>query len=512
MAETGVAPPEDDLPEQMRVRRSKYDRLLADAASSAGSAGSAGGPYRLGYPRTTTAAALRAAHGELPPDSATGETVGITGRVVFRRDGGKLCFATLRDGGVDLQVMLSLDRVGPEALAAWKADVDLGDHVGVSGEVITSRRGELSVLARSFAVTAKALRPPPVAHKVMSEEARVRQRYVDLWLRPDARRLALQRVAVVRAVRDTLHARDFLEIETPMLQAVHGGATARPFTTHMNAFDLDLYLRIAPELWLKRAVVGGLDRVFEINRNFRNEGVDATHSSEFAMLEAYEAYGDYDTMAALTRDLVLAAARAANDGSTVVPRPDGTPFDLGLPWASVTLHEAVSAAVGTAVTPDTDEATLRSIAAAHDVDVSDKSSPGEVVLELFDDLVEHTLIAPTFVRDYPVEVRPLTRAHRDDLRLTESWDLVVFGMELGTAYSELVDPVVQRARLVEQSLRAAGGDPEAMQLDEDFLRALEVGMPPTGGMGMGIDRLLMTVTGATSVRETILFPLTKPEG
>ncbi len=494
------APATDDLPEQVRVRREKYDRLVGSGAD----------PYPVGYPRTTTVAALRAAHADLPPDTDTGEVVGIAGRVVFKRDTGKLCFATVREGGVDVQVMLSLAEVGDDGLAAWKADVDLGDQVGVTGRVITSRRGELSVLATSYAITAKALQPPPVQHRELSEETRVRQRYVDLWSNPDARRRALQRVAVVRALRDTFHAREFLEVETPMLQVVHGGANARPYATHMIAWDLDLFLRIAPELWLKRAVVGGLDKVFEINRNFRNEGVDATHANEFAMLEAYEAYGDYDTMADLTRELVLAAAVAAN-GSTSVPRPDGSTVDLGAPWESVTLHEAVSRQVGEQVTPDTSEADLRALADKHDVDVSDKPTPGDVALTLFDKLVEHTLQAPTFVRDYPVEVRPLTRAHRDDPRLTESWDLIVFGTELATAYSELVDPVVQRQRLTDQSLRAAGGDVEAMQLDEDFLRALEVGMPPTGGMGMGIDRLLLTVTDASSVRETILFPLVKPE-
>jgi lysyl-tRNA synthetase class 2 len=493
-------PPEDDLPEQMRVRRDKYDRLRASSTE----------PYRLGYPRTTTAAALHTEHDGLDADTKTGVTAGVTGRVVFKRDTGKLCFATLRDGEADIQVMLSLGEVGDDALAAWKADVDLGDHVGVTGEVITSRRGELSVLATSYAITAKALRPPPTQHRPLSEESRVRQRYVDLWVRPEARKQALDRIAVVRALRDTFHARDYLEIETPMLQTVHGGANARPYTTHMNAFDLDLYLRIAPELWLKRAIVGGLDRVFEINRNFRNEGVDATHSSEFAMLEAYEAYGDYDTMATLTRDLVLAAAVAAN-GSTVVPRPDGSTVDLGEPWETITIHEAVARAVGRPVTPDTDEAALRALAADNAVDVEAAQTRGDVLLALFDKLAEHTLLAPTFIRDYPVEVRPLTRAHRDDPRLAEAWDLVIFGVELATAYSELVDPVEERARLTEQSLRAAGGDAEAMQLDEDFLRALETGMPPTGGMGMGIDRLLMAVTGATTIRETILFPLTKPE-
>jgi lysyl-tRNA synthetase, class II len=317
------------------------------------------------------------------------------------------------------------------------------------------------------------------------------------------------RAEVVRTVRAALHDASFVEVETPMLQLQHGGATARPFVTHANALDTDLYLRIAPELFLKRCVVGGIERVFEINRNFRNEGIDSTHSPEFAMLEAYQAYATYDDMARLTQHLVVESARAVF-GSTIVRHADGSEHDLGGEWRSVTLHDAVAQAVGTDVDPDTSVAELRKIADAHDVDLKDSWGAGEIVLELFEKLVEHTLQEPTFVRDYPVEVRPLTRQHRDDPRLAEAWDLIVFGTELATAYSELVDPVVQRERLTAQSLLAAAGDVEAMQLDEDFLRAMEYGMPPTGGMGMGIDRLLMTLTGA-GIRETILYPLVRPE-
>jgi lysyl-tRNA synthetase class 2 len=306
-----------------------------------------------------------------------------------------------------------------------------------------------------------------------------------------------------------LHERDFVEVETPMLQLQHGGATARPFVTHANALDVDLYLRIAPELFLKRSVVGGIERVFEINRNFRNEGIDSTHSPEFAMLEAYQAYATYDDMADLTREMVLASARAVF-GSTVVRHHDGTEHDLGAPWRSVTLHAAVTEAVGQEVTLDTPVEDLRKLAAAHDVELKDSLSAGEIVLELFEKLVEHTLVEPTFVRDYPIEVRPLTRRHRTEPRLAEAWDLIVFGTELATAYSELVDPVEQRERLYAQSLLAAAGDVEAMQLDEDFLRAMEYGMPPSGGMGMGIDRLLMTLTGL-GIRETILYPIVRSE-
>ncbi|TDC59321.1 lysine--tRNA ligase [Micromonospora sp. KC207] len=502
MTEQNAVPvdPADDLPEQMKVRREKRDRMLAEGVE----------PYPVGFPRTSTLADVRAKYADLPTDTATGDRVSVTGRVIFVRNTGKLCFATLRDGdGTELQAMLSLDRVGAERLDDWKRLVDLGDHVGVTGEVITSRRGELSVLAEVWAVTAKALRPLPVAHKPLSEEARVRQRYVDLIVRPQARQMVRTRAAAVRSLRDCLHGQGFVEVETPMLQLLHGGAAARPFVTHSNALNTDLYLRIAPELFLKRAVVGGVDRVFEINRNFRNEGVDSSHSPEFAMLEAYQAYGDYDTMASLTRNLVQQAAIAVA-GSTVVAHADGREFDLGGEWRSVTLFGVLSEALGEEVTVRTERARLVEYADKVGLSVDPKWGPGKLAEELFEELVVPGLQAPTFVRDYPEETSPLTRAHRSEPGLAEKWDLYVLGFELGTAYSELVDPVVQRERLVAQAQLAARGDDEAMRLDEDFLRAMEYGMPPAGGMGMGIDRLLMALTGL-GIRETILFPLVRPE-
>jgi lysyl-tRNA synthetase class 2 len=489
-----------ELPEQIRVRRAKRAAMVEGGHD----------PYPVVLPRTRTLGEVRAAHQDLPADTSTGDVVGVAGRVVFLRNTGKLCFATLRAGdGTELQAMLSVASVGTDELARWKAQVDLGDHVFVHGEVITSRRGELSVLADEWAMAAKSVRPLPVAHKELSEETRVRQRYVDLIMRPQARETVQMRADVMRTLRQVLYGAGFTEVETPMLQLLHGGATARPFVTHSNALDIDLYLRIAPELYLKRAVVGGIERVFEINRNFRNEGIDSTHSPEFAMLEAYEAYGSYDTIAELTQLLVTSSAQAVY-GSTVVRHSDGSEHDLGGKWREVTLHEAVSEVLGEQVTLDTPVDVLRGYADSHEVPLKDNASAGEIALELFEKLVEHTLIEPTFVRDYPVEVRPLTRQHRDDPRLAEAWDLFVFGVELATGYSELVDPVVQRERLEAQSRMAAAGDEEAMQVDEDFLRALEYGMPPSGGMGMGIDRLLMTLTGL-GIRETILFPLVRPE-
>jgi len=488
----------DELPEQMRVRRAKYDRLMADPDTA---------PFPVGVPRTTSLAAVRTAHPDLAPDTATGEQVGITGRVIFIRSTGKLCFATLREGAVELQVMLSLDRVGEAALAAWKADVDLGDIVFVHGEVISSRRGELSVLADSFRIAAKALRPLPVAHKPLSEEVRVRQRYVDLIVRPEAREMVLTRAEVLRSIRETLRRLDYVEVETPILQSVHGGAAARPFHTHLNAFDLDMSLRIATELYLKRSIVGGIERVYEMGKAFRNEGVDSTHSPEYTLLEAYEAYGDYNTIAKLTRTVILDAARAV--GVTVPVSGDGTEIDLFGDWASITIHDAVSGVLGEQVTVDTTAEELRRYADKHDVALEPGWGAGEIVLELFEKLVEHTIAQPTFVKDFPAAVVPLARPHRDDPRLVEAWDLIIGGVEFAPGYSELADPVEQRRRLVEQSLAAAKGDPEAMQLDEDFLRALEYGMPPTGGVGLGVDRLVMLLTGR-GIRETILFPLLKP--
>ncbi|MEO6887213.1 MAG: lysine--tRNA ligase [Jatrophihabitantaceae bacterium] len=489
---------DEDLPEQLRIRRAKYDRLIGSPDTA---------PFPVKVARSHTLRQVRAEYPELAADSATGQFVGVTGRVIFVRNTGKLAFVTLREGGVELQVMLSLDRVGADSLADWKTDADLGDLIFVHGEVISSRRGELSVLADEWRLTAKALRPLPVAHKPMNEETRVRQRYVDLIVRSEAREMVQTRATVIRSLRETLHSREFLEVETPILQTVHGGAAARPFHTHLNAFDLDMSLRIATELYLKRCIVGGIERVYEIGRTFRNEGIDSTHSPEFTTLEAYQAYGDYNSMAELTRTLILDAAAAAD---VTVPRTStGEEIDLAGPWRTETVHQLVSDAVGEAITPDTDAIVLRRYAGRFAVALKPDWSAGEIVLELYEKLVEHSLIQPTFVRDYPVAVRPLARPHRDDPRLAEAWDLIIGGVEIAPAYSELADPVEQRRRLLEQSLAAARGDPEAMELDDDFLRALEYGMPPTGGMGLGVDRLVMLLTGK-GIRETILFPLLKP--
>ena len=491
---------DDELPEQLRIRREKRDRIIESGAEA----------YPVSVPRTKSLKAIREKYVGLDIDVATGDIESVTGRIIFKRDTGKLCFANLREGdGTELQVMLSLDKVGQEALDAWKADIDLGDIVSVTGEVITSKRGELSVLANSYQLAAKSLRPLPVEHKPLNEETRVRQRYVDLIVRPQAREVARIRPQVMKSLRNTFANEDFLEVETPMLQVMHGGAAARPFKTHSNAYDIPLFLRIAPELFLKRCVVGGIERVFEINRNFRNEGADSSHSPEFAMIESYQAYGDWRTIADLTRSLVQNAAMDVF-GTHVVTHHDGRQSDLGGQWAEVSLYEIISNAVGKEVTALTPYAELKEIAAKLGMKVDPKWITGKLAEEIFEHVGKELLIKPTFVMGFPVDTSPLVRAHREIPGVVEKWDLYVDGFELATGYSELIDPVIQRERLVEQSKLAAKGDEEAMPLDEDFLRAMEFGMPPMGGMGMGVDRLLMALTGL-GIRETILFPLVKPE-
>ena len=491
---------DDDLPEQLRIRREKRASLLERGIE----------PYPVAVPRTKSLQEVRQKYTGLDVDVATGDIESLTGRIIFKRDTGKLCFATLREGdGTELQAMLSLDKVGQEELDAWKSDIDLGDMVSVTGEIITSKRGELSILATSWKLASKSLRPLPNDHKPMSEETRVRMRYVDLIVRPEARSAARMRPAVMRSLRETFNDQSFIEVETPMLQVMHGGATARPFKTFSNAYDMDLYMRIAPELFLKRCVVGGIERVFEINRNFRNEGADSSHSPEFAMVESYMSYGDWRSIADVTRSLIQNAAMAVA-GSHVVTHHDGRQADLGGQWKEISLYDAISEGVGEQVTALTPLDELKKYATKLGMKIDPKWVTGKLAEEIFEHVAQDKLIEPTFVMGYPVDTSPLVRAHRDLPGVVEKWDLYVDGFELATGYSELIDPIIQRERLVEQAQLGAKGDLEAMQVDEDFLRAMEFGMPPMGGMGMGVDRLLMALTGL-GIRETILFPLVKPE-
>ncbi|MBV7303103.1 lysine--tRNA ligase [Corynebacterium sp. TAE3-ERU2] len=512
----------DDVPEQLRIRREKREKLLAEGRD----------PYPVEVDRSIAISELRRQFfvrkddaGEAPEGARvlevgeeTDTEVAIAGRVIFVRNTGKLCFATLQEGsGETMQAMLSLREVGEDSLASWKQDVDLGDIVSVRGRVIASKRGELSVMAARWHMAAKSLRPLPVAHKEMSEDTRVRQRYTDLIMREQARRNAMTRIKVMRALRHHLEGEGFVEVETPMLQTLHGGAAARPFVTHSNAMDMDLYLRIAPELYLKRCVVGGLERVFEVNRNFRNEGVDSSHSPEFAMLETYQAWGTYEDGARTIRELIQAVAMEVF-GSTTVTLADGTEYDLGGEWKEIEMYPSLNEALQRKfpgqpeVTIDSSVEELKQIAAAIGLDVPATGGwgHGKLVEEIWELLCEDQLHGPIFVKDFPVETSPLTRSHREKPGVTEKWDLYVRGFELATGYSELVDPIIQRERFEDQARLAADGDDEAMVLDEDFLAAMEQGMPPTAGCGMGIDRLLMALTGL-GIRETVLFPIVKPE-
>ena len=488
---------EQDLPEQIAIRLAKRERIISQGQDA----------YPVGLPITHTIDQVRDKYPDLEIDVATGDKVAIAGRVMFQRNTGKLCFATLQAGtGSRIQVMLSLDKVGEARLEEYKELVDLGDHLFVAGEVITSKRGELSILVDSWSMAAKTIRPLPNLHNELGEEYRVRHRFVDLIVRDRAREVVQIRSKVMQSLRNTFTKDNFIEVETPMLQTIHGGASARPFKTHSNAFDTELFLRIAPELFLKRAVVGGIDRVYEINRNFRNEGADRTHSPEFAMLEAYEAYGDYNTIADLTQKLIQNAAMDVF-GTLQVQLEDGEVNDLSGEWARISMFESLSEAAGMEITPETDINVLKKLADKEGLEI-EHPLHGKYVEELWEHFVKNDLQKPTFVMDFPVDTSPLVRNHRSKPGVVEKWDLYIRGYEQATGYSELVDPVIQRERFVAQVKLSAAGDPEAMKLDEDFLKALEFGMPPTGGMGMGIDRLLMSLTGL-GIRETIMFPLVK---
>ncbi|MDR0782945.1 MAG: lysine--tRNA ligase [Propionibacteriaceae bacterium] len=489
----------------MRIRLDKRARLLDEGTA----------PYPVTVPRTISIADVRARWEHLAAGEETEVVVGVGGRVIFLRNTGKLCFATLQGGfgpdttGERLQVMISLAEVGEARLEAWKTDVDLGDFVAVTGRVIASKRGELSILASEWLMASKALRPLPVLHKGLSEETRVRQRYADLVVRPESRDMVRMRSTVLKSIRGTLDQAGYLEVETPVLQLIHGGAAARPFHTHLNAFDISMTLRIALELFLKRAMVGGADRVYEIGRIFRNEGIDSSHSAEFSMLEFYAAWGDQTTVAETTRAIIQQAADAALGRRSVVLT--GIDIDLDGDWRWAKFFDLLSEAIGEEVSVDTSLEQLRAYADQRQISYDPKLDQGKMAMELHSELVEHHLQQPTFVYDYPAIAQPLARPHRDDPRLVEAWDLIIGGMERGTGFSELIDPIIQRERFTEQSLRAAGGDPEAMHLDDDFLRALEFGCPPMGGVGVGIDRVMMLFTDS-GIRETILFPLLRPAG
>jgi lysyl-tRNA synthetase class 2 len=493
--------------EVLRARRASLDRLgdrafaitLRDA---------------LGVEEPVATTELRERFGDLPPDHREEEGVTVAGRVILKRDMGKLKFLTLRDGGGDIQLVCNQADLDAASFALLD-EVDLGDIIGATGSVGTTRRGELSVFVTRWAMLTKSLRPLPEKwHGLKDPDLQQRRRYLHLIADETPRRHLAARAAVLRAIREVLYARGFVETEGPMLQTVAGGANARPFTTFHDALGIETKLRISLELYLKRLLVGGLERVYELGRNFRNEGIDRDHNPEFTMLEAYQAYGDYTTMMELSEVLVREGARAVNP---IMGRPaddlmipwKGKEIDLAPPFRRLTMLDAVSAATGETITLERPD--LPAIAERHGVAVDDTWGSGKIVVELFDELVEDTIAEPTFVCDFPREVSPLARPHRSDPALTEHFDLVIGGVELVTAFSELTDPLEQRAKFeLQQRLKAAGVQ-ETHPLDEDFLRALEHGMPPAGGLGLGIDRLVMVLTDAASLRDLIMFPTQRPE-
>jgi len=467
-------------------------------------------PYRDSFDRTSQIAAIVSTHHSLEPGAETDEMVAVAGRVVAKRDQGKVLFLVVRDGSGELQLFCRPNVLGDDGFAS-AVDLDLGDWIGAAGTVMRTRRGELSVSPTDITLLAKSLRPlPEKYHGLTDTETRYRQRYVDLIANPEVRGVFETRFAVISAMRRFMEGRGFLEVETPMLQPIPGGATARPFVTHHNALDMDLYLRIAPELYLKRLLVGGFERVYEINRSFRNEGMSPRHNPEFTMLEAYQAFGNMETMRELTESLISAVT------AEVLGRLDfeyqGMPVSLASPWRQAPMADLVSGAVGREVSVHTPIDELRELCIRHEIPVDAGWGAGKLLAELFEKLVEHTLIEPTFVTLYPAEVSPLARRNDADPALTDRFELIITGREFANAFSELIDPVDQRERFSAQAEAKDAGDVEAMWVDEDYLRAQEYGMPPAGGLGIGIDRLVMLLTDSASIRDVLLFPHMRPEG
>ncbi len=477
--------------------RARLDKL--EALRSAGI-----DPWPSRFDRTHVAAELHDAYKDLDAGAESGATVRVAGRLMSSRAQGKVAFGDLLDSTGKLQLFVSAEGVeGFDAL-------DEGDIVGASGEVIRTKRGELSVRTTEVVLLAKAMRPPPAKwHGLQDVETRFRQRYLDLIANPDARRIAQLRIDTVRSARAFFDARGFSEVETPILHPIPGGATARPFVTHHNALDVDLYLRVAPELYLKRLVIGGLERVYEMGRVFRNEGLGYRWNTEFTMLEAYQAYADYGDMEALIKELFATAARDALGKTSF--EFEGHSIDFAGEWRRASCLELVSEATGEAISFDVPTEDLRNLCARHEVSVEPWWGQGLLIWELYEKLVESNIVQPTIVCDHPLEISPLARTHPDNPNLVERFEPIVCGRELGNAFSELNDPVEQRRRFEQQMEARAQGDVEASPIDEPFLRALEYGMPPCGGLGVGVDRLVMLLAGVHSIREVILFPALKPQ-
>ncbi len=485
--------------DEVLARVAKLDALRAEGID----------PYPVHFARSATCAELHDRFADLEAGAETDDVVHIAGRMMLRRNQGKLCFATVRDGTGEVQLFVSKGQLGDAAFDAF-LDLDLGDWLGATGTVMRTRKGELSVKVTSVELLSKALRPMPDKwHGVTDVDTRFRQRYVDLIVNDEARRIADIRSAAVQSMRSHLLDLGYMEVETPVLQPVWGGAIARPFNTHHNALDTELFLRIAPELYLKRLIVGGLEKVFEIGRVFRNEGLSTRHNPEFTILELYEAFVDYHVIAARTEDLIAGAAQAAI-GTTKVEWA-GHQIDLTPPFRRAPIIELVREHAGVEMHPSMPVEDARKICEQFDVPFEPTWGSGKLLLEVYEKTTEHAIVSPTFVMDYPREVSPLARVHRSDPELTERFELIVGGREIANAFSELNDPVEQRRRFEAQLRMKQVGDDLAQPIDEDYIRALEYGLPPCGGLGIGIDRVVMLIAGVTSIREVILFPHLRPE-
>lgn len=462
-------------------------------------------PYRFDV--THTSASVIADHGDIEAGSETDHIVTIAGRLMLRRDQGKVAFGSLQDSTGRIQ-LFAMAKSTPEFDGF--TGLSIGDWIAVTGIVMMTRRGELSVRVDEWTVLAEAQRPfPDKWHGISDPDVRYRQRYVDLWVTEESRTAFRRRSEIVASMRRILHEQDFIEVETPMLHPIPGGALAKPFVTHHNALDTELYLRIAPELYLKRLVVGGMEKVFEIGRVFRNEGMSTRHNPEFTMLELYWAYADHGDMMTLTEELVAGTAMEVL-GTTVVDY-DGREVDLTTPWRRATMEELILEHAGVEVSLVTPIDELRTLCEKFGVEVKAHYGPGKLILEIYEKTCEAELWGPVFVTDYPVEVSPLSREHRDRPGYTERFEAIVAGRELCNGFSELTDPTVQRERFVAQEADRDAGDDEAMVVDEDYLRALEYGLPGTAGLGIGVDRLVMLLTGTTTIRDVVLFPTLRPE-
>ncbi len=467
------------------------------------------GGYPYSFERTARAGALQAEYAALEAGEETDREVKVAGRLMNLRRMGKLTFGVLQDARESIQLFADARTMGSTGFAAFD-DLDAGDWIGITGTVMKTKKGELSVRVRYHSLLAKALRPMPDKwHGLRDVEARSRRRYVDLMVNPEARRIAHTRAAIVSGLRRQFEARGYVEVETPVLLSQATGALAEPFATHHNALDLEMYLRIATELYLKRLIVGGMDRVFEIGRIFRNEGIDATHNPEFTMLESYEAFADYDDIARMVEEMMAELAGSLLGGTELTYQ--GRSLSLAAPFRRVRMVDLVAEATGEGVSFDEPIDSVRAFARRHGVEPEEHWGHGKIIDALFEELVADDLWEPTFVLDHPVEVSPLARRHREDPNLTERWELFIAGAEYANAFSELNDPIDQRQRFEDQAAARAGGDKEAHPVDEDFIRALEYGMPPTGGLGIGIDRLVMLLTDQPHIREVILFPTLRPE-